>query len=788
MVVVMLRVALALVALALPALAQDRSSEPFGHSRHGAIFDEGPRQAAYPMAGMSSAVHVPIAGLSEEAQTFFNQGMTQLHGFWYFEAERSFRQVAKLHPECGMAFLGMALANVESPQRAAGFAAEAVTRSSGVPRYEQSWIDAFAKFYRIDEPLRKQLLSEDDEVVDKAIADARERNATREKADREKLGKQLVKDLGTLVYEFPNDIEAKAQLAVQIWLASDWGSGVPIVSHTAVDSLLDQVFQAQPTHPAHHYRVHLWDSEAAERALRSAAAIGASAPGIAHQWHMAGHIYAKLHRHREAAWQQEASSRVDHAHMHRDRVMPFLIHNYGHNQEWLARSLSHLGRVDEAIAIARNLAALPRHPKFNRLDKGDEIAGYARQRLLTICEEHMLWDEAVRLDEAGWLDRDGSVEADLSRVALLGCAQIRRGDLAAADAMIAELDSMLTRARAERAKKLDSAEDAALAAKKARKDIDADLERAQREGSDLVGSVLELRRELKAERLIATGKHAEGVAELKEITGVPKILLADAHLSAGDPKAAIELLEKEVEKSPGRLPTFGRLVLAYRQANDPAQLETLRAHETKLAEFTRASGPLAARLGLTAAADSNESFPADFGSRPPLAALGPVNWQPQPAPALVLPSATGTTIDLSGRRGKPTLVVFYLGFGCLHCIEQLQAIAPRAAAFREQGIEILAIGTDSVEDAAESLDALDPAERFPFPLLADPKLEAFRAWRCHDDFESLPLHGTFLVDGEGLVRWQDISYEPFTAIDWLLIESKRLLALPARTQVASASR
>jgi hypothetical protein len=40
------------------------------------------------------------------------------------------------------------------------------------------------------------------------------------------------------------------------------------------------------------------------------------------------------------------------------------------------------------------------------------------------------------------------------------------------------------------------------------------------------------------------------------------------------------------------------------------------------------------------------------------------------------------------------------------------------------------------------------------------------------------LHGTFLIDAKGRVRWQDISYEPFTKIDWLLKESRRLLALP----------
>jgi hypothetical protein len=32
-------------------------------------------------------------------------------------------------------------------------------------------------------------------------------------------------------------------------------------------------------------------------------------------WHMSGHIWAKLDRHADAAWQQEASARVDHAYM-----------------------------------------------------------------------------------------------------------------------------------------------------------------------------------------------------------------------------------------------------------------------------------------------------------------------------------------------------------------------------------------------------------------------------------------------------------------------------------------
>ena len=55
------------------------------------------------------------------------------------------------------------------------------------------------------------------------------------------------------------------------------------------------------------------------------------------------------------------------------------------------------------------------------------------------------------------------------------------------------------------------------------------------------------------------------------------------------------------------------------------------------------------------------------------------------------------------------------------------------------------------------------------------KLEIFKKYRCFDDFEKLTMHGTFLIDGDGMVRWQDISYEPFMNPDFVLKEARRLL-------------
>jgi len=99
-----LRVAIALaLPFVAPLIAQENADDTFGHSRHGAEFDEGPRQAAHLMQGLSEQVHFPVEGLSADAQAFFDQGVCQQHGFWYFEAERSFRQVALLCPGCAMA-------------------------------------------------------------------------------------------------------------------------------------------------------------------------------------------------------------------------------------------------------------------------------------------------------------------------------------------------------------------------------------------------------------------------------------------------------------------------------------------------------------------------------------------------------------------------------------------------------------------------------------------------------------------------------------------------------------
>jgi peroxiredoxin len=190
--------------------------------------------------------------------------------------------------------------------------------------------------------------------------------------------------------------------------------------------------------------------------------------------------------------------------------------------------------------------------------------------------------------------------------------------------------------------------------------------------------------------------------------------------------------------------------------------------------------PIAKECGFTEDWRLPRELPKDLGERPALDSLGPAYWQPYSAPQWSLTDADGQEHSLKQYEGKPVLVIFYLGHGCIHCAEQLQAFGPVASDFAAAGISIIAISTDDRDGLTKSLAQCEGG-KFPFPLVSDTDLKVFKEYRVYDDFEKQPLHATILIDGHGLVRWQDISFEPFKDTKFALEEAKRLLAIPATT-------
>jgi peroxiredoxin len=125
--------------------------------------------------------------------------------------------------------------------------------------------------------------------------------------------------------------------------------------------------------------------------------------------------------------------------------------------------------------------------------------------------------------------------------------------------------------------------------------------------------------------------------------------------------------------------------------------------------------------------------------------------------------------------GKPYVLILYLGFGCLHCAEQLGKFSPAVDRFREAGIEVIGVSTETPQSLAEGLKRYDREMRIS--LASNASLDVFKAFRCFDDFEGQALHGTIFVDGEGRIRWQDIGHEPFMDAEFLLQEARRLLRI-----------
>jgi peroxiredoxin len=713
-------------------------------------------------------VHFAVTTKSDEAAKFFDQGVAQLHGFWYYEAERSFRQVLKLDPDCAMGYWGLALANQNSVKRASEFIKEADKRKEKASPREQAWISAYAATY----------------------PDA--------KAVTQEARKKLVKALEKIVFENPDDIEARAFLVFHIW--DNTQRGIPLSSHTATEALAESVLAKNPQHPGiHHYLIHLWNYEDDRRSLRSAALLGQSAQGIAHMWHMPGHTFTKLKRYADAAWQQEASARTDHAHMAAARILPEQIHNYAHNNDWLVENLGFIGRIREATELAKNMIELPRlapgHVLVGKDATYDERTGFqmGRKRLLEMLLLWGHWEDLLTLEGTQYLEPSPDPTEDGRRLRSLAVAAYQTNNLPKAEEKSAALEQAITLARKQR---FEAAETAEADAKKENKDTAKAMTDAMLKFSDKIRTLEKYRDEVHLYKAMA---EAKPILELKQLLDKNKDLqavrLSRIYQKLGDSKQALESAEKATKDTDGQvLPLANLADIQWRAGKKDEAKKTFEKLRPLCAQadlgdlvFTRLK-PIIDDLKLPADWRPKLEWAADTGTRPDLAKLGPFRWSPYLAPDWQAVDQNGKQHNLAAMKGRPYLLVFYLGSGCSHCIEQLNALGPVAKDYAAAGIDIIAVSTDNAGDLNKTFVQAKDAQGFPFPIVADPGLAAFKSYRAYDDFENQSLHGTFLIDAAGYVRWQDISSQPFGDVKWLVTESKRLLAMPVSPVAGTASK
>ncbi len=145
----------------------------------------------------------------------------------------------------------------------------------------------------------------------------------------------------------------------------------------------------------------------------------------------------------------------------------------------------------------------------------------------------------------------------------------------------------------------------------------------------------------------------------------------------------------------------------------------------------------------------------------------------RPVPAWSLESASRPGIvDSREFNHRSHVLVFHLGKGCLHCVEQLSELAACAPEFQQLGVQLLAISHEEIEQLRNQV--ADISKPLPFAMLADSEGFVFRKFRAFDPFNEQPLHATVFVDSRGWIRWQHIGRHPYMNFGELLTEIRRL--------------
>ncbi|HTI71635.1 MAG TPA: redoxin domain-containing protein [Candidatus Limnocylindria bacterium] len=125
------------------------------------------------------------------------------------------------------------------------------------------------------------------------------------------------------------------------------------------------------------------------------------------------------------------------------------------------------------------------------------------------------------------------------------------------------------------------------------------------------------------------------------------------------------------------------------------------------------------------------------------------------APDFAFLDEKGQNRSISDFNGKPTVVFFFKGYGCLHCARQVKAFAENYEAFAKLGVHLVGVTTDDAEVVKSSQEK----SALPFAILPDPQGAIFAKYGCTDGTGL--LHGTFCLDAQGKVTWSTVTGSPY---------------------------
>jgi tetratricopeptide (TPR) repeat protein len=274
--------------------------------------------------------HDAIEGISPEAQTYYDQGLSYLHNYVWIEAARSFNQALRLDSHLALAYVGLSVAHDQLNQRAAA----------------HDMLDRARRLQPASAHERRHLAVRERQL---AAQDAPQ--------DKEKLTLYR-KELDASLVEFPGDVEFWLERGVaEAADPGDRGQGSPA---TAVP-FYEHALQLVPHHfAAHHYLTHAFENSGQIReALEQGALYASLAPDIPHARHMYGHDLRRVGRVQEAIQEFEAADRLETAYFAREHLEPDNDWHYEHNLDLLGTSYQYTGQIRRAAPLLEKAFALP---------------------------------------------------------------------------------------------------------------------------------------------------------------------------------------------------------------------------------------------------------------------------------------------------------------------------------------------------------------------------------------------------------------------------------------------
>jgi len=285
----------------------------------------------------------PVTTRNPQAQRYFDQGLRLYYGYNQDEAQRAFREAARLDPTCAMAWWGVAYVvgpNINLPMDEANAAvandaiAKAVALEAGANERDRAYIEALATRYSTDP-----------------------------KRSRAALDTAYCQSMRALVGRFPDDADAAALYAESMLDLNPWNQwqheGAPNPGTLEIVSVLEAGMKRWPKHPGlNHFYVHAIEaSPHPERGLGAASRLENLTPGLGHLVHMPSHIYARTGRYDDAVERNRIAAAVDEKYIAEQKpqgVYPLMYYNHNLQFIWFCSMME--GRSAESLAAARKMA------------------------------------------------------------------------------------------------------------------------------------------------------------------------------------------------------------------------------------------------------------------------------------------------------------------------------------------------------------------------------------------------------------------------------------------------